>query len=320
MLGGCATEVVFDVLVRWILELIRQHTRWGDIDGAEPEWADYFEGEYLEEQACDSMPMYTAIWHNGLDNTELPFEGLNNHLESYNRAIKRRVASAKAECGRQGHEHSGLPELQVGMHHLKLGFQAEMHGNPRYQDNAVIRSDHHLEVCRNILHPNRNVQRHSGWPCARDCVGYKMAIKIQKGHCIYVVFPTSHAAIISAKKVDEAHAGAFVDMLLLRPALHRHTDFFHKWGVLATCTSDDAPTALVFSSEGYRKFAIDVVAVKWDTTERSFWQNARCTCSWFRSRKMCPHHAAVRMWRRDPLCDVRSPIQGIFSSHTLFTS
>ena len=69
--------------------------------------------------------------------------------------------------------------------------------------------------------------------------------------------------------------GAFVEMLLLRPALHRHTDFFHKWGVLATCTSDDAPTALVFSSEGYRNVAIDVVAVKWDTTERSFL--AKCT-------------------------------------------
>ena len=56
----------------------------GDIDGADPEWANYFEREYLEEEARDSVPMYTAIWQNGLDNFGLPIEGLINHLESEN--------------------------------------------------------------------------------------------------------------------------------------------------------------------------------------------------------------------------------------------
>eukprot|EP00974_Lingulodinium_polyedra_P027811 2686785-Lingulodinium_polyedra.AAC.1 len=119
---------------------------WGGVKGPEPAWADYFRNEYLHLSSVDGVGMFTASWHSGLDNTHIPFVGLTNHLESYNMAIKRRLAAARADCVRQNGRAAGLPALEAAMAHLGQSFQAELQANQAYQQGARLRSDRHAQI------------------------------------------------------------------------------------------------------------------------------------------------------------------------------
>ena len=119
------------------------------------EWAAYFEKEYLRR--TDSG-MYYATWHHKFLAT-LAFGADTNSVESYNRALKRRLMKAKAELDTRNVTASSLPGIETFLQHMNHVFRSEL-CNAKYEQETA--KEFHPRVPDTLVHANEAGQRYSG--------------------------------------------------------------------------------------------------------------------------------------------------------------
>lgn len=244
LMAEAETGVLFDFLARWLTPLVNYDTDWGDIPGTEPDWMEYFHGEHLTPQhMVDGVMMYVTLWHNGMDNTDIPFVGLTNHLEAHNRAVKRRLQSARAECSRLGFRPGRKDGIDVLFNHFGKMFQAELVGLPRYQPDAVVRADRHPAVPDAIVRRQKTVQHNANYPAAEQLVGYTGHVEVPVGEDMYYVMPRKASDFAAGFRVDPADAALAVELRRLKPAPDYHQNRFLEAGLLKPYTREGCETA-----------------------------------------------------------------------------
>ena len=308
-----ANVMLFHFLMTEILRLVQDDDSWGEGAGAEPKWVKYFmskEANYLAIQNIDGVELLTAEWHSGEDNTHLPFVGLTNAQESYNRKHKRNLNKVERAVRGRGIRPGELPGFREFARHQSLAWQSSMAGSERYTPGAVVRSDRQPLIPRSILHPKAAVQRYAGYPAVSHFVGYTKHVRIMKEKVEHFVLPRSVSDVQRDLQVDPRDAQVLVDMLHLKPSAHLHREAFKDAGFLVPNLNPNYPHNFRLDIDRYKSIMRKLVCVRWDPAEQDPWQNARCSCRWFRQRKLCSHHAVIRMWKGDLVADVRAPAPG----------
>jgi hypothetical protein len=311
------TTVHFDFVCGYLLKLVSFAGRWGTVEGSEAEWAVYFMSEYVEEDTLvvDGVHLLSAEWHGGLDNCVLPFVGITQAHESYNRLLKKRVKRKEQELRKRGIAPSSLPGFQEAAALFTDTFQAELASKPeRYESGKVVRSDRPPAIPSGIMRPNDNVQRRVGHPSVADMARYTGYKVITRGCVQYYVMYAKARGVQLNRQVSAEDAMRCVDLLLLGPAMQEKEDLFCKLGVLIPVDKAKEPDyhdPYMIDVDRYCRFACGFAVVAWHLPPPAdLFLSAACTCPWYRTRMSCSHHAAVRMWKGDIEADARNPVAG----------
>ncbi len=312
LLAQAATPVIFDFLARQIIAIVSQTEAWGAEEGAEPEWAAYFSDTYLKEIIIDGVGMLSCDWRSGLDGSiVVPFAASTNSHESYNKLLKRIMKKAEQRCKKAKLAADGLPGFQEVTRILSETFHTELLTRSSKYSEEVVRSSHPPKMPDTIMKPCEAVQRYKLMPSVSQYAHYTGTHKLHRGSVEIFVMHAKTKGVQRNAQVRAADAENFVNMLSLAPAAHRHQDFWRHANILTPTRAGVSDEPYLLNVPAYERLTAGFAVVFCEYPRReNWWETAVCTCDWYRSRKCCSHHGAVRMWLGDASVDARPAVPG----------